>query len=299
MTSKYKVLIGYDGSAFADAALDDLANAGLAGKDVDAHIISVAEVWLPPETPEGLTFATAGMRRQHDEHVVVFESTKAMVKRAADSLQNRFPEWNVTAEATYGSPAWEILFKASHFKPDLIVLGARGVTGLDRILIGSVSQKVLTEADTSVRIARGKVEVEPAPMRILLAYDGSDGSKAAVESILSRNWPAASEVRVVILHDSAGVISTLNIKTDAIKTAAQEVVAKINAAGLQAEYVALEANPKNGIVAEAEHWKADCIFAGATGHTGALRKFIIGSVSAAVAERAHCSVEVVRPNGYL
>ena len=298
MAITFKLLIAYDGSTFADAALDDLTDAGLAGKDVDAHLMSVAEVWLPPETPEGLKFPTAGMRHQHDRHVAEFESTKALVERAATSLKARFPHWNVSAEATYGSPAWEILFKASEFEPDLIVVGARGVSGLDRVLMGSVSQKILNEAETSVRIARGKVEVEPGPVRLVLAYDGSEGSDAAVDSLIGRNWPAGSEVKVVIVHDSVHVRSTLDINDVSLNETAEKVVAKIKDSGLGASLVIREGNPKHAIVEEAETWRADCIFAGATGYTGALSKFLIGSVSSAVAQRAHCSVELVRPNGY-
>ena len=298
MTSKFKVLIAYDGSAFADAALDDLVAAGIPADDVDAHVISVAEVWIPPETPEGLKFPTAGMRRQHDRHVEEFEETKALAGRAANRLRSKFPSWSVTAEATYGSPAWEILFKAASFAPDLIVVGARGISGLDRVLMGSVSQKVLTEADTSVRIARGKVEVEPGPARIVLAYDGSAGSQAALESLLGRNWPTGSEVKVVIIHDSAHVRSTLDINDEWLNETAESVTAKIDGSGLRTVLVIREGNPKQAIIEEAESWGADCIFAGATGYTGALAKYVIGSVSAAVAQRAHCSVEVVRTNGY-
>ena len=45
-----KILIGYDGSECADAALDDLTHAGLP-PDAEAHILSVGEVWLPPPPP--------------------------------------------------------------------------------------------------------------------------------------------------------------------------------------------------------------------------------------------------------
>ena len=45
-----KILIGYDGSECADAALDDLMQAGLPA-NVEAYILSVAEVWLPPPPP--------------------------------------------------------------------------------------------------------------------------------------------------------------------------------------------------------------------------------------------------------
>ena len=50
MNEQKKILIGYDGSECADAALDDLSRAGLP-PDAEAQILSVAEVWLPPPPP--------------------------------------------------------------------------------------------------------------------------------------------------------------------------------------------------------------------------------------------------------
>jgi nucleotide-binding universal stress UspA family protein len=77
-------------------------------------------------------------------------------------------------------------------------------------------------------------------------------------------------------------------------TRAVEAVAnEVRSAGLVPTTVVEEGDPKRFLVEEAERWKADCIFVGAKGHSG-LERFLLGSVSAAVATRAHCSVEVVR-----
>jgi len=54
-----------------------------------------------------------------------------------------------------------------------------------------------------------------------------------------------------------------------------------------------EEEPKRLLLGEAESWGADCIFVGAKG-MGRIERFLLGSVSSAVAARAHCSVEVVR-----
>jgi len=48
------------------------------------------------------------------------------------------------------------------------------------------------------------------------------------------------------------------------------------------------------LVQVAEEWRADCIFVGATGLTDRFDRFLLGSTAAAVASRAHCSVEVAR-----
>lgn len=298
MTNKYKVLIAYDGSSFADAAMDDLTNAGLTGKHVEALVMSVAEVWLPPGGAKSPNLKPKEIQTQLSENAEAFADTRGMVRRAAEDLKKRFPEWDVTSFATFGSPAWEILFKASEFEPDLIVVGSQGVSGIDKILIGSVTQKIVTEADCSVRVARGKIEIDGAGCRIVLAYDGSEGSEEAVKSLMARDWPVGSEVKVVIVRDSAHIRSTLDIESGRVTEAAEELVEMLKASGIPASCIVAEGNPKKVIVDEAEGWNADCIFAGATGYTGRLAKFVLGSVSSAVATRAHCSVEVVRPNGY-
>lgn len=59
-------------------------------------------------------------------------------------------------------------------------------------------------------------------------------------------------------------------------------------------YVVEAGDPKPVLVHRAEEFGADCIFTGASGFSNRIERFILGSVSAAVAARAHCSVEVSR-----
>ena len=53
-------------------------------------------------------------------------------------------------------------------------------------------------------------------------------------------------------------------------------------------------DPKRELCKAAEEWGADCIFVGSAGFSNRIERFVLGSISAAVAARAHCSVEVVR-----
>ncbi|HEX5084219.1 MAG TPA: universal stress protein [Blastocatellia bacterium] len=52
-------------------------------------------------------------------------------------------------------------------------------------------------------------------------------------------------------------------------------------------------SPKEVILDESESWDADLIVLGSHGY-GGWRRFLLGSVSHAVATHAHCSVEIVR-----
>lgn len=111
-----KILIAYDGSRYAEAALDDLGRAGLPD-DVEAHVISVAEVWLPPADstgePDGTDPYIQGIiAKRQEQGKQLVDQSQDFADQAAERLKGLFPNWAISAKATFGSPAWEVLAKA-------------------------------------------------------------------------------------------------------------------------------------------------------------------------------------------
>lgn len=301
MTDELKILIAYDGSASADAAIDDLARAGFPDEGVDAKVVTVAEVWLPPMENDGKPhrhFASPALKQRYEMNVEMLEEAGKNAAEAVGRVESLFPGWKVSSDSTYGSPGWEILAFAEKMGSDLIVVGAKGTSAIERVLLGSVSQKVVTEAKCPVRVSRGKVIVDESPIRLLIGYDGTEGSREAVRTVADRDWPENTEVKVVIVEDSMFVRSSLEIDVDEIKTVGEGLVDDLRKIPMNAELTVLEGNPKKELVSLAEEWDADCIFIGATRYNDILTKYLIGSVSSAVVSRAHCSVEVVRPVGF-
>ena len=315
MKKKMKVLIAYDGSECAEAALDDLGQAGLP-ETGEAIVMSITEMWLPPppassyEIVEQAMFVhvPSDLKKVYVKGSHAVKEAKALAERGAARVRATFPKWRVRAEATYGSPAWELVFKADAWKPDLIVMGSHGRSALGRFVLGSVSQRVLTEAHGSVRIARGRVEEPNTPVRLIVGVDGSHASMAAVREVAERNWPAQSQVRIVVVDDPlettfigefippvAETVAYSN-RMDRVKVEklAENVAKLIKSKSLHVSTAVEEGNPKHVLSAAAEKWGANCIFLGATGVSNRFERFLLGSVSAAVAARAHCSVEVVR-----
>ena len=315
MKRNTKVLIAYDGSDCAEAALDDLTQAGLP-ENCEAIVMSVTEVWLPP--PPGSSYeiveqamsvnVPADLKKVYAKGSAAVKSAKSLAERGAARVRANFPKWKVQAEAIYGSPAWELVFKADKWKPDLIVVGSHGRSALGRLVLGSVSQRVVTEARCSVRIARGRVEEPGTPVRIVIGIDGSPASRAAVRAVAERDWPAQSQVRVVVVDDplqptlvgeliplvAEASDSTNRMDRAHIQKLADHAAQIIRSPSLHASAVVEEGDPKHVLPKVAEEWGADCIFVGATGFSNRFERFVLGSVSAAVAARAHCSVEVVR-----
>jgi nucleotide-binding universal stress UspA family protein len=68
----------------------------------------------------------------------------------------------------------------------------------------------------------------------------------------------------------------------------------LRSAEIRVSCVVREGDPKRELPKAAEEWGAECIFVGSAGFSNRFERFVLGSVSAAVAARAHCSVEVVR-----
>ena len=308
-----KILIAYDGSNDADAALEDLKRAGLDGvAGTEVLVMSLADVFVPPASDEADNtvplYVPEGIRLAHERARHKLDDAEALAKRASEQVQSSFPEWRVRYEAQADSPAWALVRTADQWKPDLIVMGAQGhaVFG-GRLILGSISQRVLYEARCSVRIARHSRKERNDPVRVLVAVDNSPDSNAAVDAVCSRHWPKGSEVALIAVVDTVlaitpnpaepSVMKWIEVSDEAnwdqVRRLFEPAAERVRAAGLHAEILIRRGHPADQIVDEAHSWGADCIFLGAKGTRG-IDRLLLGSVSSAVSARASCSVEVVR-----
>jgi hypothetical protein len=106
---------------------------------------------MPPQTPPGLgverppfpASVPEATRQAWSRARHAIEEAEVLAKQAGERLQTYFPAWKVHAEARADSPAWGLVKKADEWKPDLLVVGSHGRSALGRLILGSVSQKVL------------------------------------------------------------------------------------------------------------------------------------------------------------
>ena len=309
-----RLLIAYDGSRSADDAIADLASAGLP-RDAEATIITVAEKWLPHlylagEDPQ-IEAAAKERRTEAEEqgHIARgLDEASALASHAGETILKLFPDWMVDVKTVNGSPGLEILTEAEMTEPDLIVMGSQGRTAVGRLLLGSISQKVLAEAKSSVRIGRIRPNGKDGKI-IVIGFDGSPGSNAAVDAVARRRWHDRCKIFLVTASDALvptaigrfippivkWVEEEVRTERELIRKLAEGAFHKLGNAGCEVDLRVRNGNPKQVIVEEAERLGADCIFLGANSYGSKLERFLIGSTSTAVAARSHCSVEVVRP----
>ena len=295
-----RIIVAYDGSPCADAALIDLRRAGL-HRDANVLAISVAERWLPRPSLGGQAVEprSSAAAVTAPETVDDFERAYELASQARLRLQSYFTNWKIEVAAATGSPAQEILRKAKQWSPDLIVLGCQGRSALARFLLGSVSQKVLNEAPCSVRVCRGTAWKDGSPVRIVIGLDASPSSENAVGAVTNRVWPIGSEVRLVTVLDPAKPRQTESSGTEAprdlwVTLFVETAEKKLRAADLGVSSRIEVGDPKQVLVAEADEWGADCIVLGAAASPSTTSA--LGDVSTAVVARAHCSVEIIRPS---
>ncbi len=292
-----KILIAHDGSQSADAALVDLQRAGLP-VEAEALIVSVADVMMVPATPayelagEALMSrrVTAGLAYAQRETERVLKEAEEFANRAKEQVRSYFPRWNVSAETLAGSAALELISKADEWKPDLIVVGSHGRSAVSRFILGSVSKKVVTDSDHSVRVSRGDLEKNlNEPPRLVIGVDASAEAEHAVRAVGGRVWPYGTEVQIIAVDDGSSPMFALT--AGRMVAWAENALSQI---GLKTAVVWEKGDPRHVLIDRTQAWDADSIFVGGRRFSGAIERFQLGSVATALVTKAHCSVEVVR-----
>src|SRR5687767_14106677 len=293
-----KILLAMDTSPASQIALEEVV-ARPWPRDSSFEVVSVVEpshLWTTSEVAEAAVYAA-----------------EEMVREAVKRLQSKAQQ--ATGATIYGYPKNVILDRAKTFGADFLIVGSHGVSAITRFLLGSVAANVLRHSPCAVGIVRARVRNGGrSNMKVLLATDGSEYSERAVRSVAERPWPTGTEIRVLSAVEltvpalpafpGPPVIDSVlfeSARTEAIKRSkgaiaqAMQILSAIEAKVSESISVAPD-TAKLIILDEAARWGADLIVLGSHGSHG-VDRFLLGSVSEAVAMHAGCSVEVIRNAG--
>ncbi len=139
-------------------------------------------------------------------------------------------------------------------------------------------------------------------MKILLATDGSKFSDAAAQSVARQVRPPETEVRVLSVVEpisesappqmSPRYFPELHDQVVEAKHITERTAKMLAEAGFHVSTSVATGDPKTVILEEAAEWGADLIVVGSHGRTG-LKRFLLGSVSEAIARQTTRSVQIV------
>ena len=216
------------------------------------------------------------------------------LKMREDAARSRLEEWRSEAvkqgidleilvrtdTAAYGG----ILEEAEAIQPQLIIMGRHGRTALDRMVMGSVTAKIIGHSHFNVLVVPGQATLDFH--RVLVASDGSPFSDAAWEEALSMARSSGSSLLgVSVARDDAAVA-----RTEETLRQMQEAATR---AHVSLEVQLLRGRPFEAILNAAAMKQVGLIILGSHGRTG-LKRLLLGSVAERVIGLAACPVLVAK-----
>lgn len=207
-----------------------------------------------------------------------------------------------------GSPADAICAAAEELKADLVVIGSHGYTGLKRLLLGSVAERVVRHCHSSILVARPPLIDAHGFRHILVPTDFGDSSERALEQAtmlaardasidLLHCWQTSELIDgtidpVAVTSASAAVID--EITRDAERTG-QSWVAKAASGERNVAFHMHEGRPTHGVQSFIEESQRpyDLVAVGTHGRTG-IKRVLMGSVAETTVRYSPCSVLVAR-----
>jgi nucleotide-binding universal stress UspA family protein len=286
-----KVLLVTDGSE--DAELAATTAVGLAKlTDSELHVLAAAPGY--PSYDVRVPEVVEELRKQAE---MILEEQVKKIERAGGEVAQ--------THVRLGDASKEVVNLAEEVGVGLIVMGSRGLGGIRRALMGSVSDSVVRHAHCPVLVVRG--ESVSFPTKILLATDGSKEAELAASTAADLASSTGSELHVLsVCPGSAYVHPYYEVRfpeaAERLRREAREErqemldeqVERIREAGGSVAQTHIRTGEAAAeIVALAEEMGAGLLVMGSHG-LGGIRRALIGSVSAAVVPHAHCPILVVR-----
>lgn len=201
-----------------------------------------------------------------------------------------------------GKPFVEIVRHARHGRAELIVVGRHGERTFAELLIGSTAERVVRKGDVSVLVVT--TPAARAYCRPLVAVDGSDSSRLAIELTLEVCGPSVERVDVVNVLPAPGTINLTDARLvpqaekrrlEEERAAREEFARMLDRVSSRVQWnLVLESgDPRSRILDLARRLDSDLIALGTAGRTG-LAHVLIGSVAEGVLRAARCDVLVAR-----
>ena len=269
------ILVPTDGSAGAKAAARHALNLASAF-DSEIRFLSVVD-------NRSYSGGLGGLDSLSDERREALEAGATDDLRALEDLA---AETEIPFETAieHGVPHEVILDHADGHDADVVAMGTHGRTGLERVLIGSVTERVVRTSDVPVLTTRAAPDGHASYEKVLIPTDGSEAASAAIEHGLAiaerydATVHALSVVDLSALSGSYNVSPIIDAWEDDCERAVEAVAEAADGRDLDVVTEVDQGTPYRAIARYVESEGIDLVTMGTHGRTG-LERDLVGSVA--------------------
>jgi nucleotide-binding universal stress UspA family protein len=298
-----RYFLAFDGSDSSRGAFDRIR--GILSPSDTIVVVSVVESFMMYDSSSGTPVeddinVLAGAINQSQ-----IDALREEQQKLVSSLENVKHEFVV---CVHPDPREGLLKETVKWGADVLVIGSRGLSGIERFILSSTSDFCIQNATIPVLVIPPTAQhfTAPKPLRYLVAYDGSDGSKGALDQTLFLS-SADSTILVLSLiesftmFDSSGVPLENEGDCDAVneahlasvKDSQNSIVAKLGDRKHEL-HTSLVSDTREGLLQEAKRLDADIIVVGSRG-LSTISRLLLGSTSEFLIHHSPIPVIVVPP----
>lgn len=296
-----KILVPLDGSTLAERAVAPAV--ALAKQTKGTVILLQAPVFdLVVSHPVAGGY---GVLLPEQSSAEAFETAENYLNQIKSQHERPFVTISILTQE--GDPASIIVDTAISEKADLIIMSTHGRSGLDRFIMGSVTEKVLQHAPCPVLALRDKETIG----NVLITVDGSPLSEMAVKPGLELARGLSAKVILLRVDNKDSYLDQRELEEinhlepglaeqimdgfyNRIPDYLQRLLSNYKEKGDVIDTLVAEGEPAASVLRVAQEYEADVIVMATHGRTG-LRRWLYGSTTHKVLRTAKRSMLVVRP----
>jgi hypothetical protein len=274
-----KLLVATDGSIFSESAIREAINLA---RICSSKLIAVSVVKTSPEF--------------EDLVPQVFEKAEKEMREHLESVKSRASKEGIDCEIVVHrgeEPFEDIVNDAEKNQVDMIIIGTHGRTGLKRLMMGSVTAKVIGHALCNVLVVPLHAKVDCR--NILIATDGSRYSDAAASEAIgiAKRCGGSLIVISIALSDKEIILPEDDEEMILAKDNVKKIVELAEKEGVKTEGLTAIGKPYEAIVETSKQKHADLIVVGSHGKTG-LNRLLMGSVTERIIGHSESAVLIVK-----
>ncbi|WP_421976802.1 universal stress protein [Roseivirga seohaensis] len=226
------------------------------------------------EGPQNHTFNTMGDGIANESEDYFF--LKQLLEKTKENMRNLveskvYAGINITGSVEIGNPYQSISKAIADHQADLVVMGSKGVSGIDEVLIGSNTEKVVRHAKCPVITIKSEVKLNTIQNIVLATNLREQQSRLFVE-LKKLQALTGAKLHLVKINTTNDFHTQRQMQDEFVRYINDHQLANVHTA------IYNETSEEEGILAYAEDVNADMIAIGTHGRTGLLH-LLSGSIA--------------------